>query len=30
MIPPARPHSALGYRSPIAYETEEKPALSAS
>ena len=24
---PARLHSALGYRSPIAYETEEKPAL---
>ena len=24
---PARLHSALGYRSPMTYETEEKPAL---
>ena len=27
---PARLHSALGYRSPIEYETEEKPALIAA
>ena len=24
---PARLHSGLGYRSPMTYETEEKPAL---
>jgi len=27
---PARLHSALGYRSPMTYETDEKPALIAA
>jgi len=27
---PARLHSGLGYRSPMTYETEEKPALIAA